>query len=68
MPFTLLAGTGQFKDSNGNVTKEGSRRLVLLYPFNSQSDKSIEQIREAYINSFQQESVLLVNEQTCVTL
>lgn len=65
--FTLLAGTGQFKDSNGKVTKEGSKLLVLLYPFNSQSKTRIQQIQEAYINTFQQESVLRVDEQSCVS-
>jgi hypothetical protein len=65
--LTLLAATGQFKDSNGKVTKEGSSLLVLLYPFNSQSSRRIQQIREAYINTFQQESVLRVDEQSCVS-
>lgn len=63
----LLTGTGQFKGSNGTIIQEGSKLLILLYPFNPNSSLEVEKIREAYKVDFQQESVLRVDEQSCVS-
>lgn len=65
--LTLLAGMGQFKDSDGIVIQEGSKLLILLYPFNRESNRRIQQIREKYISTFQQGSVLRVDEPSCVS-
>jgi hypothetical protein len=65
--LTLLTGTGQFKDSSGAIIEEGSKLLILLYPFSNESSQSIQQIREAYKSSFQQQSVLRTDEQSCVS-
>jgi hypothetical protein len=65
--LTLLTGRGQFKDSTGTVIQERSRLLILLYPFDHDSSQKVEQIREAYKSTFQQESVLRVDEQSCVS-
>ncbi|GAA6615338.1 DUF3574 domain-containing protein [Scytonema sp. NUACC26] len=65
--LTLLTGKGQFKNSSQTVVKEESKLLILLYPFNSDSNRKIQQIRQAYLNKFQQESVLRVDEQSCVS-
>ena len=63
--LTLLTGSGQF-NSNGQVVKEGTKLLILLYPFNRESNRNVEQIRQEYINAFQQQSVLRTDEQSCV--
>lgn len=62
--LTLLTGTGQFRDSDGNTIKEGSKLLILLYPLETQKDssKKIEKIREDYKQYFQQQSVLRVDD------
>ena len=65
--LTLLTGRGQFKGSTGTIIQEGSKVLILLYPFNHKSNKAIEQIRDAYKDTFQQESVLRVDGQSCVS-
>jgi hypothetical protein len=65
--LTLLTGTGQFKDSTGKLIKEESKLLILIYPFNRENDGAIEQIRQAYIKAFQQESVLRVDGRSCVS-
>jgi len=65
--LTLLTGTGQFKDSSETVVKEESKLLILLYPSNSDSNRRVQQIRQAYISMFQQQSVLRVDEQLCVS-
>ncbi|MBO3458967.1 DUF3574 domain-containing protein [Aetokthonos hydrillicola Thurmond2011] len=65
--LTLLTGKGQFKDSSGKVRQEGSKLLILFYPFDQESNRRIQQIRQAYITTFQQESVLRADKQSCVS-
>jgi hypothetical protein len=65
--LTLLAGNGQFKDSAGNIIQEGSKLLILLYPFSKDLSKLVDEIRAEYQSAFQQESVLRVDEHSCVS-
>jgi hypothetical protein len=65
--LTLLSGKGQFRDSAATLIKEGTKLLILLYAFNNESSIAVEQIREAYKKTFQQESVMRVDEQSCVS-
>ncbi len=65
--LTLLSGKGQFWDSTGTLIKEGTKILILLYTFNNENSIAVEKIREAYKKTFQQESVLRVDEQSCVS-
>lgn len=65
--LTLLSGKGQFRDATGTLIKERTKLLILLYAFNNESSTAVEQIREAYRKTFQQESVLRVDEQSCVS-
>jgi len=58
--FTVLDGTGQYRDKSGKIVKEPSKVLVFLY---SKADRKpagskINEIRAAYCKQFQQESVL----------
>ena len=64
----MLEADGQFKDSTGEIIEEGSRVLVLLYPPGEPAlSKEIEEIREEYKYQFDQESVLRVDEASCVS-
>ena len=65
--LTLLAGYGQFLDKKGTLVKENAKLLILLYSFNKDRNKSIEEIRRAYLKMFQQEAVLRVDDQSCVS-
>ena len=65
--LTVLSGDGQFKDASGAIVAEGSKLLVLLYPFSPQSSKLVEEIRRDYKELFQQESVLRVDDLSCVS-
>ena len=65
--LTLLSGKGQFRDSTGVVIQEGTKLLILLYPFNKARSADVEQIRSEYKDAFQQQSVLRVDEQSCVS-
>lgn len=65
--LTLLSGTGQFRSGNGTIVKEGSKLLILLYRSGKHSDRAVEEVRDAYKGAFQQESVLRVDEASCVS-
>jgi hypothetical protein len=65
--LTLLAGNGQFQDSTGNIVQEGSKLLILLYPFSKDRSALVDEVRAEYKTTFQQESVLRVDEHSCVS-
>ncbi|HEV2665111.1 MAG TPA: DUF3574 domain-containing protein [Blastocatellia bacterium] len=62
--LTVLKGRGQFLDSDGEVERERSVVLILLYPVSARNEKSvkIEEIREEYKKRFLQQSVLRVDD------
>jgi hypothetical protein len=62
--LTVVKGDGQFRDSTGDIIKEASFILILLYPVESvkDSNRSIERIRRCYLHQFDQESVLRVDD------
>lgn len=61
--FTVLTGDGQFRNDAGEIVREKSFVLIILYPFKTRrSDRrKIEEIRKAYIKAFAQQSVLRVD-------
>jgi hypothetical protein len=65
--LTLLSGDGQFRDSTGAIIEEGSKLLILLYPLSRESSALVDDIRDDYKDQFQQQSVLRVDEQSCVS-
>lgn len=65
--LTVLSGNGQFKDSTGTIVEEGSKLLILLYPFSLKSSKLVDAIRDDYKEFFQQESVLRIDDLSCVS-
>lgn len=62
--LTLLKGDGQFRNAAGQIIKEDSFVLILLYPLEDFRDSSrrINVIRNRYKDEFQQESVLRVDD------
>ncbi|MEP7337077.1 MAG: DUF3574 domain-containing protein [Acidobacteriota bacterium] len=66
--LTLLTGYGQFRNSSGQIVRERSMQLILLYPILMRNaNRKIEEIRDAYKQSFQQESVLRVDSLAAVS-
>ncbi len=66
--LTVLTGYGQFRNSAGVIVKERSMELILLYPPQRRdADRKIEEIRTAYKQAFQQESVLRVDSLAAVS-
>ncbi|CAN5699266.1 DUF3574 domain-containing protein [soil metagenome] len=60
--LTLLNGYGQFRNSAGAIVQEKSFVLILLYPLNvTDASSEVEAIRQAYKDTFQQESVLRID-------
>jgi Protein of unknown function (DUF3574) len=67
--FTVVAGNGQFKDFSGAIVREDARVLIVLHAFeDARSSMRIEQIRSAYKATFQQQSVLRVDGESCASL
>ena len=62
--LTVLKGRGQFLNSKGDVERERSFVLILLYPVNARYEKhvKIEEIRSEYIKRFLQQSVMRVDD------
>jgi hypothetical protein len=65
--LTLLTGDGQFRGSSGVVVKERSKLLILFYPWSAGRSRAIQRIRSIYKQEFHQESVLRVDDQSCVS-
>jgi hypothetical protein len=61
--LTVIKGRGQFLNSKGDVERERSVVLILLYPLTDRREKhvKIEEIREEYVTRFKQQSVLRVD-------
>jgi hypothetical protein len=62
--LTVLTGYGQWRNSQGVITKEGSILLIILYPVETAQESSakLDQIRELYKEQFHQESVLRADD------
>ena len=62
--LTLLEADGQFRNAAGDIIKEKSFVLILLYPVEDfrQSSRRINAIREEYKEQFEQESVLRADD------
>jgi len=59
--LTVLTGNGQWRNSKGVITKETSAVLVILYEPSAEKEVAIQDIRAAYKDRFQQESVMRVD-------
>ena len=66
--FTILSGSGQYRDKSGKIISEPSKVLVFLYSRKAlkESRVKIEEIRSAYVKKFNQESVLRVDFKSSV--
>ncbi|MEU9690170.1 DUF3574 domain-containing protein [Amycolatopsis japonica] len=57
--FTELTGRGQWRGSDGVISRERSKVIVVVYPFTDRdANREIEDIRTDYKKAFAQESVL----------
>jgi hypothetical protein len=63
----VLSGNGQFRDARGTIVQEKSKLLILLYPFDRKASRTVDEIRLEYQGMFQQQSVLRIDEEQCVS-
>jgi len=64
--LTVLDGAGQWRGRDGTIVREPSHLLVIWYRPSARSEVDIEAIRAAYKKRFSQESVLRVDDVSCV--
>jgi hypothetical protein len=66
--LTVFDANGYFEDSKGEIVAESSKVVSLILEDTETNEKAIDEIVEAYIEQFQQESVLqAVNEDVTVS-
>ena len=65
--LTVLDAQGQWRDSDGLIQHERSKLLVILAPPDGDAMRLIDEVSDEYKRRFNQESVLGVVEDTCVS-
>lgn len=65
--LTVLDARGQYRGSDGTVAKEGTKVLVILYPWSKARSRALDTIRERYTAAFDQQSVLRVDATNCIS-
>ena len=65
--LTVSEASGQWRGKDGSTIRESSHALQLVHPDNASSEKSVAEIIAAYKTQFQQEAVLRVKANTCVS-
>lgn len=65
--LSVTEAAGQWRGANGAVVHEGTKVLHLVHPNDLASEKSVAEIVTAYKTQFQQEAVLRVKTDTCVS-
>ena len=64
--LTVMDGRGQWQLESGAVQKEGTKVLYILAGTGGGEPRLLDEIAEEYKRRFEQESVLLTSDTTCV--
>ena len=65
--LSVYDAQGQWLGENGQLAREKSKALVLIYNFASDNNSRVEALREQYKKQFGQESVMRVDSPSCVS-
>ena len=65
--LTSWAASGQWRNSSGIVQKESSFVLLVVHPDARDADAAIREVIDAYKRQFQQEAVLRVRSNACIS-
>lgn len=65
--LTVTKASGQWKNGEGKIIKEPSYILTLIHPDEIVYEASVNEIIESYKRRFNQESVLRVKQNVCVS-
>ena len=63
--LTVTDAHGQWRDAEGNITREPSKRLLLVLSGAPDEGAQIAAIKDAYKKTFRQDSVLLIEGKAC---
>lgn len=64
--LTVLEGGGQWRGAENQLIREASKVVIVVLPDRPDADRRVNAVREAYKTRFNQESVLLVTQLSCV--
>ncbi|UFN56645.1 DUF3574 domain-containing protein [Microbulbifer celer] len=65
--LTVLTGRGQWQTTTGHIVRERSYVLTVVYPERAEKETAVAEVIQAYKNQFNQESVLRIRSQACVS-
>ena len=65
--LTVLQASGQWREGAGPIVRESTHVLLLVHPDDAQSETSIAAVVAEYKTTFQQEAVLRVTANACVS-
>lgn len=65
--LTVLDTQGQYLSNNGELVKEKSRVVILIYEMNAETNRAIDEIIEEYKRRFEQESVMRITNEVKVS-
>lgn len=65
--LTVLDGGGQWQGSENALIRQAAKVVVIVLPGRG-SDKLLHEVRERYKSRFQQESVLLIVQDSCLEM
>jgi hypothetical protein len=63
----LLDTPGQYLSNNGELVKEKSRVVILIYEMNAETNRAIDEIIDQYKRRFEQESVMGITKEVKVS-
>ena len=63
--FTVVDAHGQWQEMNGQISKEGSRILIILVPDTITASAYVGAVAAAYSDRFDQDSVLKAQSPVC---
>ena len=65
--FTVWQASGQWQSANGQIVREGSYVVSLVYPEHEPNETAVRELLSEYKSRFQQEAVLRVKSHACVS-
>ena len=66
--LTAWRASGQWLSASGSIVQESSYVLSLVHPDNSSAERAIQEMLASYKSQFQQEAVLRVKSNACMSL
>lgn len=65
--LTILNGGGQWRGSENQLIREAAKVVVIVLPAKGDGARNLEAVRAAYKQRFNQDSVLLITQASCVS-